>query len=600
MMNIGTKLGLGIGVLIVLCVVIGLVSYTQTGAVNEKLEELTQVREPVNSAVYGLENDLAETAFASLAYSATGDTRVLEPIKRVGLEKDSSMRSDNSTENLARLAGLRADVRDEIIRFHEAAMYQVNARDQQVRNMSKLLGQLQAIDALLSDRILKSISVENPIAYRRLQVALSMQVQMNALAKSLGNYMQTGEMLYADQLNTAEREFTEFLRLYQVVVLSPEEKNWADELQKRSDEGLNLARNVIDMEKSRRLQLGAFMQNYRDLASTLNDRVQIRTERGLSKAKEELLEAGRSTNTTILIVLIVSLIFGILAGVWTTHSITRRLEHLTSVMTSVGQGDRARRVKLTGGDELKLMGDTFNAMVDQLEQAERDRNAGLRQFASSMQRAQEDERARISRELHDDLCQRLTGMKFRVEVLEDEAMPVDRKVAKQLRDVREELDRSIVEVRRISSNLRPSVLDDFGLITALRLLGKEFEKQHSIPVEVICSESMPADMPGDCEIAMYRIAQEALANVAKHARAFSVDLSLTADEGSIVLKIHDNGRGMDDNVATRMRVPGHGLGMLGMRERAELLGGSFAVDSSYDRGTSITVAIPLHLEDQHA
>jgi signal transduction histidine kinase len=296
-------------------------------------------------------------------------------------------------------------------------------------------------------------------------------------------------------------------------------------------------------------------------------------------------------------VLGVSLIFGILAGIWTTRSITKPLAHLMSVMEKVGKGDLSQKVHLTGRDELHLVGERFNAMVEQVEKAEHDRNAGLRRFAASMQRAQEAERARISRELHDDLCQRLSGMKFRVEVLEEEGAPGDRKMARQLRDVREELDRSIAEVRRISSNLRPSVLDDFGLVTALRLLAKDFEKRQDITARIHCTERIPTDLRGDSEIALYRICQEALANIAKHAHATAVEIQLSKQNASLELRIHDNGHGIVENDMAGMRAEGHGFGMLGMRERAELLGGSFAVDSGPDRGTTVTVILPLGSED---
>jgi len=597
MLTIGAKLGLGVGVLLVLCVLIGLVSFTQTSAVNDKLEELTQVREPVNSAVYAIENYLAETAFATLAYSATGDRRLLSAIERDPKMLDSSRKDGTGVVALARLAGLRSDLQDSIVNFHDAALEQVRARDVQVRDLNALRDELQAIDALLSDRVLRSISVNDPIAYRRLQVALGMQVQMNALAKNLGNYLLTGDGKFTDQLSIAEKRFSEFLSVHQVVLLSAEEKRWAAELQQRSADELRLARALIESEKIRRSHLDAFMESYHSLASTLSKRVQTRTELNLARVKDDLLVAGRTRNNTILGVLGVSLIFGILAGIWTTRSITKPLAHLMSVMEKVGKGDLSQKVHLTGRDELHLVGERFNAMVEQVEKAEQERNAGLRRFASSMQRAQEAERARISRELHDDLCQRLSGMKFRVEVLEEEGAPGDRKMARQLRDVREELDRSIAEVRRISSNLRPSVLDDFGLATALRLLAKDFEKRQDITARVHCTEGIPTDLRGDSEIALYRICQEALANIAKHAHATAVEIQLSKQNASLELRIHDNGHGIEENDMAGMRAEGHGFGMLGMRERAELLGGSFAVDSGPDRGTTVTVILPVGSED---
>lgn len=598
MLNIAAKLALGFGVLLVLCVIIGLASYTQTQAVNDRLEELTQVREPVNSAVYGIENDLAETAFSVLAYSATGDRRVIAAIDEERQRQQIGAGGEEGVSVLARQAGLRADLQDSIVAFHAKAMEQTRLRDQQVQNFNSLLTELQSIDLLLSERVLRSISVEDhlSVAYRRLQVALGMQVQMDALAKNLGNYMLTGDVKYTDQLDRAKRGFSEFLKAYRVVLLSDDEKRWAEELRRKSDNGLRLARILVESEKVRRFHLAGFMGAYRGLTSTLNDRVQTRTERGLARAKEELLIAGETTNNTILGVLAVSLVFGILAGVWTTRSITRPLAHLTSVMWAVGRGDRTRRVQLKGGDELQLVGDTFNAMVDQLKGAEEERSAGLRRFASSMQRAQEEERARLSRELHDDLCQRLTGMKFRVEVLEEESDPGDRKIGKQLRDVREELDRSIAEVRRISSNLRPSVLDDFGLVTALRLLVKDFEKRQRITVAIDCEEDVPVELHGDMETALYRIAQEALANIAKHAHATAVEVHLSHGPGSVHLRIHDNGQGVVRDDSALKRAAGHGLGLLGMRERTELLGGVFEIETGEGKGTTIAVRIPVRVE----
>jgi signal transduction histidine kinase len=221
-----------------------------------------------------------------------------------------------------------------------------------------------------------------------------------------------------------------------------------------------------------------------------------------------------------------------------------------------------------------------------------------------VQHAQENERKRISRELHDDLCQRLSGMKFRVEALEGETGPEQKWMGKQLRDFRHELDRAISEVRRISSNLRPSVLDDFGLVTALRLLCKDFERLHGVKTTLRLGSDESLQLDPNTEIALYRITQEALANVAKHAGASQLTLHLIRRPALVELLIQDNGHGFPQEIAEGAKGGGHGLGLMNMRERAELLGGTFEVDSEAEKGTCVSVTLPMgdlavHEQDQN-
>jgi two-component system sensor kinase len=231
-------------------------------------------------------------------------------------------------------------------------------------------------------------------------------------------------------------------------------------------------------------------------------------------------------------------------------------------------------------------------MQEQLEEAERRRSADLRWFAVSVQRYQEEERKRISRELHDDLCQRLTGMKFRAEALEDDIPANSKRSLRVLREFGQELDKTIADVRRISSDLRPSVLDDFGLVIALRMLCKDFEKRHAVATTFELGEPEEVKMDPHIEIALYRIAQEALANVARHAHASLVSLHLSHVDGAVQLTIEDDGAGFDLEEARRYSESGYRLGLIGMRERSELLGGWCAVDSDIGKGTTIRVTIP--------
>jgi signal transduction histidine kinase len=599
MTTIGTKLGLGIGILLMLCIIIGLVSYTQTREVRQKLGEVTQVREPLNSAVYGLENNVVETAFAALGHSATGDRKFREALESSTRRFEENRGRYIGIMRLGQEARSGAALADGLVRFHSMAAEHVHLKDRLTEHMDTLLATMEKLERLLTDRIQASVTVNDPIAYRRLQVVLEMQIQVNAITKGLGNFLLTGDTAFVFRLRSAETKFKHFAGVYQVVLLSREEKVWSAELRRRSQEVTALLGVILGLQQQRTVLLTDFFALYRDLRRIINEGLQTETERGLAAAKADLIDAGEAANARILAVLLLSVAFGVVAGVVTTRSITGPLRHMVSVMDAVARGDRHRKVELTSSDEFRSLGESFNHMTARLAEAERQRLDGLRIFATSVQRAQEEERARISRELHDELCQRLSGMKFRVEALEGDVSLAGGQISGDLHEVTQELDRSIAEVRRISSNLRPSVLDDFGIVAALRLLSKDFEKRQGISVVLNVDPGVPAQIDGHIEVAMYRIAQEALANIARHARASTVSVRLEAAGTNLRLVIQDDGNGFSQEDVARARGSGRGSGLISMRERSELLGGSLDVRTTAGGGTGISVSIPFGEQEQH-
>ena len=264
--------------------------------------------------------------------------------------------------------------------------------------------------------------------------------------------------------------------------------------------------------------------------------------------------------------------------------------------TSVVRGETGKPIALVG-----IARDVTEQrrLQEKLAEAEKRRLADLRRFAISVQRAQEDERQRISRDLHDDICQRLSGMKLNMEVLEDDFKAKDKKTFRTLRGFKKQFEQTITEVRRLSSNLRPTVLDDFGLTIALNLLGREFEKAHKISAKVELGDPTLKHLDPQIEIALYRIAQESLTNIAKHANASHVILRLGHDGSSVVLTVKDDGRGFDPKELPHSKRPGHGLGLISMRERAELLGGTCEIHSTPNEGTTIQVTIPVEVSIDH-
>jgi PAS domain S-box-containing protein len=229
---------------------------------------------------------------------------------------------------------------------------------------------------------------------------------------------------------------------------------------------------------------------------------------------------------------------------------------------------------------------------EQLLNAERQRSADLRRYAYSVQHAQEEERQRISRELHDDLCQRLSGMKLHVEVMAD-TVQSDAELSAKLGELNRQCGELITDVRRMSVNLRPTMLDDFGFSVALRSLAQQFERRHDILVNLDLSTVTQRKLDPQLEIALFRIAQESLMNIAKHARARQVTIALEKREKTLELRIKDDGKGFTAQKTPDPRRFGTGLGLLGMRERAELLDGTFRVESTPGKGTTVSVVLPI-------
>ncbi len=237
---------------------------------------------------------------------------------------------------------------------------------------------------------------------------------------------------------------------------------------------------------------------------------------------------------------------------------------------------------------------------DRIRENQRQREEDLRRYAQLTQRAQEDERRRISRELHDDICQRLTALNIQMNVIEDSVGDNKKISVRRLKSVRKEINNLISEVRSISYNLRPSALDHFGLVTALRLLCSEFEKLHGIQIQFDTDVPPHKRFDPDMEIALYRIAQEALTNCGKHAKAKAAYLKLAETKDELSVSFKDNGVGFSVADYLDPRATDRHFGVINMRERTELLGGKFEIESSPGKGTSIRANVPLNQKNEHA
>lgn len=214
----------------------------------------------------------------------------------------------------------------------------------------------------------------------------------------------------------------------------------------------------------------------------------------------------------------------------------------------------------------------------------------LRDLTSHLQVVREEERAYVAREIHDELGQALTALKMDVHWLRHRFSKEEKSLVEKTHSMSDLIDRTIQSVRRISSELRPGLLDDFGLLAAMEWESQEFSKRTEIECE-INSKSDEMMLPQAVSTAIFRIFQETLTNIARHANAKAVEISLKKREGTLEMLISDNGRGITQEEIIDPR----SFGIRGMRERAHYFGGRLSI-SGDGSGTTVAVVIPIPQE----
>ena len=215
-------------------------------------------------------------------------------------------------------------------------------------------------------------------------------------------------------------------------------------------------------------------------------------------------------------------------------------------------------------------------------------NAQLRNLASHLQSIREEERIRIAREIHDELGQQLTGLKMDVYWINKKLEKKEDSIQQKIDGIIGLIDETVKSVRRISSNLRPSILDDLGLIPALEWHSREVEKRSEIKVHF--STQMPEqDIPVAIATGIFRIYQEALTNAVRHANAHEINSSLQLNANELILRVKDDGKGIDQSAITNTKT----LGLVGIKERIIVLGGKYELKSEPGKGTELCISIPL-------
>jgi len=294
---------------------------------------------------------------------------------------------------------------------------------------------------------------------------------------------------------------------------------------------------------------------------------------------------------------------------------------MVETVRRITSGDLTQRASVSSRDEVGELASAFNEMVANLASAQqqlRDINAELekrvedrteqlvrseealrrsgehlRALSTHLQRIREEERTYIAREIHDELGQTLTAMNIDLAVVEKQLLKADTSTAvtqaiQKMRALSQLVEATIQKTRRLALELRPDVLDSLGLEAALEWQAREFQRRTNIQCDLqLQRTSLKVDEPKST--AIFRIFQESLTNIVRHAEATKIEIRLEEAGGVLILEIRDNGKGINQSDIVAVR----SLGIIGMRERASSLGGDVRIHGIPGKGTSVTVEIPL-------
>jgi two-component system sensor histidine kinase UhpB len=292
-------------------------------------------------------------------------------------------------------------------------------------------------------------------------------------------------------------------------------------------------------------------------------------------AKHEVVSVSVPTASREILVLLVGFAIALVVYLVVLRRVLAPLERLTRVMRRIDPLTPGRRLETVGGDaEVVALTDAFNEMLDRLETERRE--SALRALA-----AQDAERQRIARELHDEIGQALTGLVLRSETIARRAPP---DIRDELEDMREAARRGAEDVRTIARRLRPEVLDELGLRSALVALSASVVEQSGLDVERSLDGDL--DLSAEQELVVYRVAQEGLTNVVRHAGACRVQLLLRGDADGVSLIVRDDGVGLPADAEADP------TGIRGMRERALLIGGELVIREARPDGTELRLWLP--------
>jgi signal transduction histidine kinase len=553
--------GTGLAIIVVTLLVVAVALYGNFRATNQILEQLLRVEQPTSSAALEMEINVLGTGLGVWKYLATGDAVHRERVAkderdyhRFRAEYGRLAPIGPESELLKRLDVLHAE-------YSRLAWALMDTRDEHVSRVRRVADAADAIDRILDERIQPAIQLGTPDGVAKLSASTALEADVSEVTTALGVYVADPIPRHRERIAEAIVEVRDHLAGFQRLNLTPEERAYAADIERLVEPTAAELERAVALYDTLRRDQADFIRARNQIDEVLDEGIQLLAQRDVSAT------APRAS-----------------AAINRLYGVSLTVLALGAVVCIGAAGLLAYR-----SVQLRTANEDLRRAIARREQSE---SARARLLAELMS-VEEKERVRLARELHDQLGQNLSTLMLGLKRLSRPTSPgsVESPPEQELRPLQELTGRLIEQVHTIAWDLRPAALDDVGIHRALSEYVEEWMHQTGVHLDFESSlEGQRLD--GPVELALYRVAQEALSNVAKHAAARNVSLTLQRRNDEIVLVVEDDGRGFAEPDLTASASEGR-LGLVGMKERAALVGGTLQVESSSERGTTVVVRIPI-------
>jgi signal transduction histidine kinase len=595
---------IGVGVIGFAGIASMLVIYNGAAMAQRSFYQVTEIEQPITNAAYEMEINATETGNGVLAYLDTGQSyyrkEVIKESQEFARFHAEYVRLAESPEHYAMALSSSALFRQSLLLGQKL----MALKDQQDALISTNLEDLGRISAMIQHA--STLKLDR-VTLATLRV---FQSKITQALTSLTGYLhtrQTDKLALMFTLTSQERNALWIIKKSNNSAL----RRTASEIITSLDLTMDLAYKFMAVHDNLNQDILKFLDLRRQLDNLFAEHTEVLNKKGLALA---VANANQTIDNIVLMssmTLPLSQILSIISAIMMLKMARRPIKALKERASEIlDDSDLCKRLSVRTGDEFCSLAEHFNLILDQLESTTVSKDKlelvnielrkeivgretmqrALSRLSSKLMEAQESERRHIARELHDHIGQSLTALKINLESLKATSTQAPSMLKDNLAIVVEMLS----QVRSLSLNLRPPLLDDLGLVPALRWHLDQQAQRSGFKTEFTNCFIEPRPQR-DVENTCFRIFQEALTNISRHAQACHVRVSLEQSDKILALAIRDNGIGFDVASARQNAMKGNSLGLLGMEERAQLMGGHIQFLSAPGQGTEIRALLPVNL-----